>query len=126
MSMSRVRLGRRGEEMAAGFLKSSGCGILESNYRSPWGEIDLVATDGEELAFIEVRTRRSLAFGSPQESITQKKADHLVATAQHYLQNRAPENDGEEMPWRIDLVSVCLEGDQNTPLIDHVKYAIQG
>lgn len=126
MTMSRVRLGKRGEDLAAGFLQSAGCGILAANYRCPWGEIDLIARDGEELAFVEVRTRRTPTYGTPQESITARKAEHLIATAQHFLQNHAPENDGEDTPWRIDLVSICLTNGNRAPQIDHIKYAVQG
>ena len=126
MTMSKVRLGRRGEELASGYLREAGCGILAANYRCPWGEIDLVARDGDELAFVEVRTRRTATFGSPRESITRRKADHLVAAAQHYLQNHAPENDSEDISWRIDLVSIRLLDGSGSPQIDHIKYAVQG
>ena len=126
MTMARVKLGRRGEELASGYLREAGCGILAANYRCPWGEIDLVAWDGDELAFVEVRTRRTATFGLPQESITRRKADHMVAAAQHYLQNHAPENDGEDVPWRIDLVSIRLTNGDYPPQIDHIKYAVQG
>lgn len=126
MTTARMKLGKRGEEMASGYLREAGCGILAANYRCPWGEIDLVARDGEELAFVEVRTRRTAAFGTPRESITRRKADHLVAAAQHYLQNHAPENDGEDIPWRIDLVSICLTDGEGSPQIDHIKHAVQG
>ena len=125
MTVSRVRLGKRGEDLAAGYLRSVGCGILTSNYRCPWGEIDLVARDGEELAFVEVRTRRNASYGTPQESITRRKAEHLMATAQHYLQNHAPGMDRGNLSWRIDLVSICLEGGKGSPQIDHIKYAVQ-
>ena len=131
MAKSRVHLGRKGEDLAAGFLRSAGCDILTTNYRCPWGEIDLVARDGDELAFVEVRTRRSVAYGSPQESITRRKAGHLVAAAEHFLQNHAPVNDGpmsdsKDMPWRIDLVSIRLTNGAPYPEIDHIKYAVQG
>ena len=126
MTMSKVRLGRQGEELASGYLRGAGCGILAANYRCPWGEIDLVARDGDELAFVEVRTRRTATFGSPRESITRRKADHLVAAAQHYLQNHSPENDSEDIPWRIDLVSIRLLDGSRSPQIDHIKYAVQG
>ena len=126
MTTSRVRLGKRGEELAADYLRSAGCGILTSNYRCPWGEIDLVARDGDELAFVEVRTRRGSSFGTPQESITRRKADHLVATARHYLQNYAPENQREDMPWRIDLIGIIMENGRISSQIDHIKYAVQG
>ena len=126
MALSRVKLGKHGEELASVYLLEAGCGILDSNYRCPWGEIDLVARDGEELAFVEVRTRRTATFGTPGESITRRKAYHLVAAAQHYLQNHVPENDGENIPWRIDLVSVLLADGAGSPQIDHIKYAVQG
>ncbi len=126
MTTARVKLGKRGEALASGFLRDAGCGILDSNYRCPWGEIDLVARDGEELAFVEVRTRRTATFGTPWESVTRRKADHLVAAAQHYLQNRVSENYGEDVPWRIDLVSVLLTDGAGYPRIDHIKYAVQG
>ncbi len=126
MTMTRVRLGRRGEELAAGYLKDAGLGILTSNYRCPWGEIDLIARDGDELAFVEVRTRRSVVFGTPRESITRRKAGHLVAAAQDYLQHHLPEKDNEIPPWRIDLVSVCLSDACSPPQIDYIKYAVQG
>ena len=131
MAKSRVQLGKRGEDLAAGFLRSAGCDILTTNYRCPWGEIDLVARDGEELAFVEVRTRRSVAYGSPQESITRRKAGNLVATAEHFLQNHeafddAPANGVKDVPWRIDLVSICLTNGATYPQIDHIKYAVQG
>ena len=126
MSMAKVRLGKRGEELAEGYLRAAGCGILATNYRCPWGEIDLIAQDGEELAFVEVRTRRGSAFGTPPESITRKKADHLVATAQDYLQNHVPESEQGDLAWRIDLVSVQMSDGQGSPQIDHIKYAIPG
>ena len=124
MTTSRVQLGRRGEELASGYLRSAGCGILAANYRCPWGEIDLVAQDGEELAFVEVRTRRTPSFGPPQESITLRKAERMVAAAQHYLQNHSPPNGGVDIPWRIDLVSISLTGGAGSPQIDHIKYAV--
>lgn len=124
MTTARVKLGKRGEELASGYLRSAGCGILAANYRCPWGEIDLVAWDGKELAFVEVRTRRTANFGTPQESITRRKADHLVAAAQHYLQDHIPENEQGDLTWRIDLVSVLLADGQRSPLIEHIKYAI--
>ena len=126
MTTSRVRLGRRGEELAADYLRSVGCGILASNYRCPWGEIDLIARDGDELAFVEVRTRRSSSYGTPQESITHRKARHLVTTARHYLQSCAEKNGRKDLPWRIDLIGITMENGRSSPKIDHIKYAILG
>ena len=63
-------LGKRGEELAAAFLESEGYTILDRNWRCPQGEIDLVALDGVDTVFVEVKTRSSVAFGHPLEAIT--------------------------------------------------------
>lgn len=62
---------------------------METNYRCRWGEVDIVAMDGDELVFVEVRTRSGGQFGTPEESITPSKRQRLVATAQYYLQQNA-------------------------------------
>ena len=126
--MSRVRLGRQGESLARQYLLQAGYRILAANYRCPWGEIDLVAQDGEELVFVEVRTRRSSAYGSPQESITPEKIERLQATAQDYLQNHTPEPGRSELQWRIDLVSIRFDtggAGASAPTIEHLKHAVQ-
>ena len=126
MSMSRVRLGRQGESLARQYLQQAGYRILAANYRCPWGEVDLVAQEGEELVFVEVRTRRSSAYGSPQESITAEKIERLQATAQDYLQNHTPEPGRSELHWRIDLVSIRFDGaGASAPSIEHLKHAVQ-
>ena len=70
-------LGRRGEEIAARYLASRGLAIVERNWRCPQGEIDVIARDGGELVFVEVKTRSSVAFGHPLESITPVKLARL-------------------------------------------------
>ena len=128
MSMSRVRLGRQGESLARQYLLQAGYRILAANYRCPWGEVDLVAQEGEELVFVEVRTRRSSAYGSPQESITPEKIERLQATAQDYLQNHTPEPGRSELQWRIDLVSIRFDAagaGASAPTIEHLKHAVQ-
>jgi uncharacterized protein (TIGR00252 family) len=97
----RETLGRLGEAAARAFLERHGYTIQATNYRCPWGEIDVVAWHKETLVFVEVRTRRGDALGSPEESVTPRKRRHLIAAAQHYLQEHAI-----TAPWRIDLVAV--------------------
>lgn len=70
-------LGRRGEEIAARYLASRGLAIVERNWRCPQGEIDVIARDGGELVFVEVKTRSSVEFGHPLESITPVKLARL-------------------------------------------------
>lgn len=107
----RHRLGQMGERIALRHLKNLGYSIRETNYRSLWGEIDIVAQQGDCLVFVEVRCRtclsgrqESLAFGSPEESLTRAKGTRLVETAQTYMQTHA----GLPEQWRIDLVAVEL------------------
>lgn len=70
-------LGKRGETLAADHLRANGLQVLERNWRCPQGEIDLIAMDGEELVFVEVKTRSSVAFGHPLEAITPVKLARL-------------------------------------------------
>jgi putative endonuclease len=100
-----VEVGRWGERRARLHLERAGLAILDSNWRSPEGEIDLVAADGATLVFVEVKTRRSLRFGRPEESLTRRKRRRLQRTALAYLQA----HDRLDAAWRIDLVSI--EGD---------------
>jgi putative endonuclease len=70
-------LGRRGEQLGTAFLEAAGLTIIERNWRCPQGEIDIVARAGEELVFVEVKTRSSVAFGHPLEAITVQKLARL-------------------------------------------------
>ena len=80
--------GEPAENLAAAFLERQGLTILERNYRCRFGEIDLVARSGALLVFVEVRARKSAAFGGAAGSITATKRRRLVAAARHYLAAR--------------------------------------
>ena len=67
--------------MAGRFLQEKGCRLLDANYRCRWGEVDIVAQEGDELVFVEVRTRRGAEYGTPEESVTAAKSRRLIATA---------------------------------------------
>jgi putative endonuclease len=82
------RRGEPAEQLAAAFLESRGLKVLERNYRCRFGEIDIVATSGTTLVFVEVRARRSADFGGAAGSITGAKRRRLVAAARHYLARR--------------------------------------
>ena len=122
MPSNRGRLGARGEGIARQHLASRGYEILATNFRCQWGEVDIVARDGGCLVFVEVRTRRSAdKFGTPQESITARKRERLVATAETYLQDLpAPPQD-----WRIDLVSVRLDRPPEAGQVEHIQDAVE-
>ena len=121
MPTPRTRLGNRGEELARRFLQELGYLVLDTNFRCPWGEIDIVAQDRDEVVFVEVRTRRSARYGTAEESLTASKARRLIASAQEYLQRRGDATAG----WRIDLVGVWLGADSAGGKLRHLKYAVE-
>ena len=124
MPTSRTVLGDWGEDAVGRFLENRGYQILDRKYRCRWGEIDLVARDGKDLVFVEVRTRRSKLYGTPQESITEAKVGRMVATCEDYLEKRVEESSRGETTWRIDLVSVYPSRGR-PPRIEHLRHAVE-
>ena len=102
MTGRRQTMGRRAEAIARARLREIGYRVLEANYRSRYGEIDLVARHDGEYVFVEVRSKSARSAGQPEESITPRKRDHLVAAAQQYLQAHG----ADAADWRIDLVAI--------------------
>lgn len=119
--MTRKDTGNMGEQLAINFLKKKGFRILETNYRCARGEIDIISCQKESLVFVEVRTKADLTYGSPEESVTPAKKRHLESAVNHYLQNL------KKMPlsWRIDLVAIELEADNQVKRIEHIENAIE-
>lgn len=104
--MNGQRTGRAGEELAARFLEQQGYRILHRNYRFDRGEIDLIAEEGSELVFIEVKTRRGERFGTPVEAVTPAKEEQMKKVAEGYLLRHGLEHQA----CRFDIVSVWYEG----------------
>ena len=118
MPHERRRFGDWGEDYARQFLERRGYSILESNYRGQYGEIDLVAREGECLVFVEVKSRRTGAFGRPEESVTEAKQQKLVQAAMEYMQSKGM----EECEWRIDVVGIEAGGPR--PRVRLVRNAV--
>ena len=116
-------IGDRGEALAAAYLERHGYRILDRNYRYERAEVDLVALEpnaddtGGELVFVEVKTRRSEAFGTGEEAVTEAKRRHLRRASEAYLYERKLEG----APARFDVVVVRLGG--AAPEVTHYKYA---
>ena len=119
MTQDRLTLGRRGEDAAAQYLQRKGMKILERNLSSPVGEIDLVVRDRKILAFVEVKTRRSTAFGSPAEAVGPRKQRQIIRTAKWYL-NDSPWNGLQP---RFDVIAVTAQGDGFQ--IEHITDAFE-
>lgn len=98
-----LRRGRAAEDLAASHLSAQGLRILARNYRVAGGEIDLIARHGPELVFVEVRSRRSAAFGTAAETVTATKRRRILLAAQHYL---ASLGQRTLPPCRFDIVSI--------------------
>lgn len=112
--------GQLGEKLAQDFLKERGYQIVETNYRSRDGEVDIIVSKGGTLVFVEVRTKSSRTFGSPEESVTTRKKQKLVLVAQDYVQT----HDMQGFPWRIDFVAVELDNTGKTVRIEQFENAV--
>jgi putative transposase len=113
----RRQLGDHGEDLAAAALKQQGYKILERNYVTPLGEIDLVAWQGKVLVVVEVKTRKSTRFGSPQEAVSATKQGRLRRLADYYL--KAKRLTGS--PVRFDVVAVTMT--ENVPQVEIIQDA---
>lgn len=111
-------IGQWGERAAAAYLAAQGFEVVALNVRTPHGEIDVVARRGEVTLFVEVKTRTSSRLGLPEESITARKQEHMVAAGTHYAAEQGIDH------WQIDVIAV--EGKPGTtPVLTHFENAIQ-
>lgn len=115
--MNNRELGRQGEERAVSYLQKRGYHILAQNFYTRYGELDIVCKKGHKLIFVEVKTRRSTKFGSPEEAITSSKIVHLKKAAAVYLEAYEPKFS----EIRFDVITILWENDQEH--INHIKYA---
>ena len=95
--------GKQAEDLACRYLQDRGLQLLQRNYRSKRGEIDLILQDSDSLVFVEVRYRRQPGFGSAAESVDARKQSKLVDCARHFLQSHA---NTANQPCRFDVISV--------------------
>ena len=117
------RLGDAGERYAARLLEAAGHTVLARQWRCPEGELDLVTLDGDELVFVEVRTRRGDRFGTPEESVDPRKAARLLRLGDHYL---AAHPEHERRIWRVDLVAIVLDAAGRVARATHHANAVSG
>lgn len=113
---TRRELGRRGEDVAARLLQGKGFGIVARNWRCAAGELDIVAVDGPAVVAVEVKTRRSMAFGSPLEAVTDQKAQRLRGLLARWLSEH-PQHSPQV---RIDVVAVLVPA-TGPVLVQHLR-----
>jgi putative endonuclease len=118
--MKRRETGMLGEKLACDFLSHNGYRIIEKNFRCPGGEADIVARHQDTLVFVEVRTKTSRQFGSPEESITRTKMGHMRNVAAFYWQSHSnlPES------WRIDVIAIEMNGRGRVLRIELIENAV--
>lgn len=117
--MSATETGRRGEDIAAAFLTERGYEIIQRNYYKDHGELDIVARQGGELVFVEVKTRRDRRFASAAEAVSHAKQALLRRTALYWL----AAGDLSDAPARFDVVEVYTGKDNAVPMVRLIKNA---
>lgn len=107
----RLRPGHEAEQQACNHLQHQGLSLVERNYRSPYGEIDLIMRHASSLVFVEVRYRRSIQFGLPAETVDRRKQMKIRATAEHYLQHHTQDPG---VSCRFDVVALTSTSGNKT------------
>lgn len=113
--MTRSELARRGEDAAAAYLERIGLTIVERNWRCTSGEADVIALDGDTLVIVEVKTRRSVSAGTPEEAVSPTKQRTLVRIARHYLAHAGL----DEAQTRFDVIAIRPLGEDRALLRHH-------
>ena len=121
MGRERKEIGSLGEKLALEFLKAKGYRVKCKNFRTPFGELDIVATHRGSIVFIEVRTRTTSSLGPPFLSVTRIKQAHIIKHALFYLKRYGRIDSN----WRIDVVSVKLDSERALENIEHIENAVE-
>lgn len=113
--MNNIEKGKLGEEIALKYIISKGGKIIERNYRTKIGEIDLIAKLNGELVFVEVKSRSNINYGYPSESVNYKKKMKITNVAKYYIL----ENSLENLSIRFDVIEIYF----NEKKINHIENA---
>ena len=105
----KITIGKEGEKIAAAYLKKNGYRIIEINFRCSIGEIDIVAKEKDDLVFVEVKTRKSIELGYPEQAVGIRKQKKMSQLALWYLQKRKIADTNA----RFDVVAVTLIPEKN-------------
>ena len=119
MRSRQQKFGEKGETLVARYLKKNGYKILEKNYRTKLGEIDIIARENKTIVFVEVKSRRSTRYGSPKLAVTPQKQRKISMVALYYLKT-TKQSDASA---RFDVVAFTSNRDQ--PQIEIVKNAFE-
>lgn len=114
-----LETGKIGEEIARKYLEKKGYKIIEQNYKTKYGEIDLVAQKGKELVIVEVRTKIGDLYGTPEESLTKKKLKKLWLNTVAYVNKNKWQKD-----YRVDAVCIILRPNKEVDRLEHYENII--
>ena len=117
MNTTFKKTGQSGEQAASEYLSEQGFQILERNFHTRFGEIDIVARDGDCIVFVEVKSCRSLSYGDPAAWVTYRKQKRIILAASEYLQTR----NCQDCDCRFDVVTVKWHKDRSS--CHHIKEA---
>jgi len=118
MNRHRLELGKWGEERGCSYLESNGYKILERNYRCRLGEADIIAKKGDDIIFVEVKTRKNIAYGLPAEAVNFRKQSKYKKIAMWYLQ----EKGWGERSCRFDVLEIIIQPGKEI-IHNHIKNA---
>jgi len=114
--VNRYKLAKFGEDIATKYLKHNDYKILERNYHSVYGEIDIICQKAAQLIFVEVKTRRSNKYGSPLEAITESKKQKIIKASYEYIADR-----DLELPMRYDVITIKYIPSDDNYAFKHMK-----
>ncbi len=111
-------LGKKGEELAVALCKGKGFTVIEQNFRTSFGEIDIIAKDGNIFVFIEVKARAGDAYGAPFEAVTRRKREKITKVAMSYMKRFR-----KEVPARFDVISISMKS--GNPHLEYIQDAFE-
>ena len=118
MTTEKQNIGKLGEDIAVKYLEKHGYKILDRNYHKPWGEIDIVAQQSDELVFVEVKAQNQAFEWRPEENITRHKKHQLSRIVTTYLKaNKIPEDQN----WRVDVLAITLDFKTKNASVEHIQ-----
>jgi len=116
-AMTKIKIGKIGEEIARNYLVKNNYEIKANNFRfGRWGEVDIIATQNQIYYFIEVKTRSNKNFGWPEEAVSEAKLKKISLVAQNYLEKNNLANH-----WQIDIISIILNHSSHYARLWHIK-----
>ena len=121
MTTQKQNIGKLGEDVAVKYLGNHGYKILERNYRKPWGEIDIVAQQSDELVFVEVKTQNQEFEWRPEENVTRHKKRQLSKIINTYLKEHRVYS---EIDFRVDVLGIIINDKTKIAQIEHIQNII--